>query len=133
MYVGEGEALLRGTFKMARQAAPSIIFLDEVDSLAGQSTIQSVKQLHFVSGESTGESTDIHWINSGNAEFEWNKSFNAVLGPNKRSKVCCIMSSVHVTVLPTRYRLQDHVQGLYCQHSGEVGCLEAVLLNRGQA
>jgi len=38
MYVGEGEALLRGTFKMARQAAPSIIFLDEVDSLAGQST-----------------------------------------------------------------------------------------------
>lgn len=37
MYVGEGEALLRGTFKMARQAAPSIIFLDEVDSLAGNS------------------------------------------------------------------------------------------------
>ncbi len=36
MYVGEGEALLRGTFKVARQAAPSIIFLDEVDSLAGQ-------------------------------------------------------------------------------------------------
>ncbi|KAL0051736.1 hypothetical protein WJX82_001191 [Trebouxia sp. C0006] len=36
MYVGEGEALLRGTFKMARQAAPSIIFLDEVDSLAGK-------------------------------------------------------------------------------------------------
>ncbi|KAL3148141.1 hypothetical protein ABBQ38_014423 [Trebouxia sp. C0009 RCD-2024] len=35
MYVGEGEALLRGTFKLARQAAPSIIFLDEVDSLAG--------------------------------------------------------------------------------------------------
>ena len=36
MYVGEGEALLRGTFKMARQAAPSIIFLDEIDSLAGR-------------------------------------------------------------------------------------------------
>ena len=35
MYVGEGEGLLRSTFKMARQAAPSIIFLDEVDSLAG--------------------------------------------------------------------------------------------------
>ncbi len=42
MYVGEGEALLRGTFKMARQAAPSIIFLDEVDSLAGQSTLCDV-------------------------------------------------------------------------------------------
>ena len=36
MYVGEGEALLRGTFKMARLAAPSIIFLDEIDSLAGE-------------------------------------------------------------------------------------------------
>ena len=35
MYVGEGEALLRGTFKLARQAAPSILFLDEIDSLAG--------------------------------------------------------------------------------------------------
>lgn len=42
MYVGEGEALLRGTFKMARQAAPSIIFLDEVDSLAGNSPAVAV-------------------------------------------------------------------------------------------
>jgi SpoVK/Ycf46/Vps4 family AAA+-type ATPase len=38
MYVGEGEAMLRGTFKLARAAAPSIIFLDEVDSLAGKRT-----------------------------------------------------------------------------------------------
>ena len=36
MYVGEGESLLRATFKLARAAAPSIIFLDEVDSLAGR-------------------------------------------------------------------------------------------------
>ena len=36
MYVGEGESLLRATFKLARAAAPSIIFLDEVDSLAGE-------------------------------------------------------------------------------------------------
>eukprot|EP00891_Asterochloris_glomerata_P007187 jgi/Astpho2/7187/Aster-01505 len=35
MYVGEGESLLRATFRLARAAAPSIIFLDEVDSLAG--------------------------------------------------------------------------------------------------
>lgn len=35
MFVGEGEALLRSTFKLARQAAPSILFLDEIDSLAG--------------------------------------------------------------------------------------------------
>ena len=44
MYVGEGEALLRGTFKMARQAAPSIIFLDEVDSLAGSTPFTTMGQ-----------------------------------------------------------------------------------------
>lgn len=31
MYVGEGEALLRNTFRRARLAAPSIIFFDEAD------------------------------------------------------------------------------------------------------
>lgn len=36
MYVGEGEALLRATFRRARLAAPAILFLDEVDALAGQ-------------------------------------------------------------------------------------------------
>lgn len=48
MYVGEGEALLRGTFKMARQAAPSIIFLDEVDSLAGLSAVCALHHCHVV-------------------------------------------------------------------------------------
>ena len=33
-YVGEGEALLRRTFKKARQSAPSIIFFDEADAIA---------------------------------------------------------------------------------------------------
>mmetsp|Transcript_38284 Transcript_38284/g.108230 ORF Transcript_38284/g.108230 Transcript_38284/m.108230 type:complete len:577 (+) Transcript_38284:1138-2868(+) len=36
MYVGEGESILRDTFKRARQAAPSIVFLDEIDSVAGK-------------------------------------------------------------------------------------------------
>lgn len=35
MYVGEGEALLRARFQQARQTAPSIVFLDEIDALAG--------------------------------------------------------------------------------------------------
>ena len=35
MYVGEGEALLRGAFQRARLAAPSILFLDELDALVG--------------------------------------------------------------------------------------------------
>ncbi|KAK9844745.1 hypothetical protein WJX74_006256 [Apatococcus lobatus] len=36
MYVGEGEALLRATFRRARLAAPAILFLDEIDALAGK-------------------------------------------------------------------------------------------------
>jgi SpoVK/Ycf46/Vps4 family AAA+-type ATPase len=34
MYMGEGEAVLRDTFRRARLASPSIIFLDEADALA---------------------------------------------------------------------------------------------------
>lgn len=36
MYVGEGEALLRDTFRHARLAAPSIIFFDEADAVASR-------------------------------------------------------------------------------------------------
>ncbi|KAM7250420.1 hypothetical protein ACFE04_022303 [Oxalis oulophora] len=36
MYVGEGEALLRNTFQRACLAAPSIIFFDEADVVAGK-------------------------------------------------------------------------------------------------
>ncbi|KAJ9563856.1 hypothetical protein OSB04_009016 [Centaurea solstitialis] len=36
MYVGEGEALLRNTFRRARLVAPSIIFFDEVDVIAAK-------------------------------------------------------------------------------------------------
>ncbi|XP_027099778.1 cell division control protein 48 homolog B isoform X3 [Coffea eugenioides] len=36
MYVGEGEALLRNTFRRARLAAPSIIFFDEADVVAAR-------------------------------------------------------------------------------------------------
>lgn len=34
MYVGEGEALLRETFRRARLAAPAIVFFDEADAVA---------------------------------------------------------------------------------------------------
>ncbi|GLI61884.1 hypothetical protein VaNZ11_004395, partial [Volvox africanus] len=36
MYVGEGEAALRDAFKRARMAAPAILFLDEIDAMAGR-------------------------------------------------------------------------------------------------
>lgn len=34
-YLGEGEAALQQAFRQARAAAPSIVFLDEIDSLFG--------------------------------------------------------------------------------------------------
>jgi ATP-dependent metalloprotease len=36
IYVGEGAARVRALFKQARQDAPSIIFIDEIDSLTGK-------------------------------------------------------------------------------------------------
>lgn len=33
-YLGEGPKMVRDVFKMARENAPSIIFIDEVDSIA---------------------------------------------------------------------------------------------------
>ena len=36
MYVGEGEALLRDTFRLARLSAPSVVFIDEIDGIAGK-------------------------------------------------------------------------------------------------
>jgi len=39
-YLGEGESLLRDAFRRARLAAPSIVFLDEADALAGRRTAE---------------------------------------------------------------------------------------------
>ena len=44
MYVGEGEALLRATFQRARLASPAILFLDEVDALAGDTDANETLQ-----------------------------------------------------------------------------------------
>ncbi|CAI5972071.1 unnamed protein product [Closterium sp. NIES-65] len=37
MYVGEGEAMLKEMFRLARMAAPSVVFVDEVDVVGGRS------------------------------------------------------------------------------------------------
>lgn len=50
MYVGEGEALLRNTFRRARLAAPSIIFFDEADVVAAKRLVISTINLRFFCG-----------------------------------------------------------------------------------
>jgi SpoVK/Ycf46/Vps4 family AAA+-type ATPase len=52
MYLGEGEALLRDAFKRARLSAPSIIFLDELDSIVG-------KREHSNSGGNSGSGSGL--------------------------------------------------------------------------
>eukprot|EP00191_Tetraselmis_sp_GSL018_P020109 CAMPEP_0177586150 /NCGR_PEP_ID=MMETSP0419_2-20121207/4910_1 /TAXON_ID=582737 /ORGANISM="Tetraselmis sp., Strain GSL018" /LENGTH=801 /DNA_ID=CAMNT_0019076005 /DNA_START=150 /DNA_END=2556 /DNA_ORIENTATION=- len=57
MYVGEGESLLRDTFRRARQAAPSIVFLDEIDAVAG-------KRSDATAGASDGSSVGLRLLSA---------------------------------------------------------------------
>lgn len=41
-YVGEAESILRDAFSLARAAAPSILFLDEIDAIVGKRSLSMV-------------------------------------------------------------------------------------------
>ena len=40
MFVGVGASRVRNLFKKAREKAPSIVFIDEIDTIGGQRKIQ---------------------------------------------------------------------------------------------
>ena len=51
MYVGEGEAALRRAFARARLVAPSVIFIDELDSVAGAQCAGTEQECSWCEGE----------------------------------------------------------------------------------
>lgn len=63
-YVGDPEATIRETFKSARQAKPSIIFLDEIDSIVGNRDHGDVNQ-----GILTQLLTEMDGVESNNNEY----------------------------------------------------------------
>lgn len=44
-YVGLGARMVRDLFKAAKEAAPAIIFIDEVDSVAQNRSVQSFNEV----------------------------------------------------------------------------------------
>jgi ATP-dependent 26S proteasome regulatory subunit len=61
MYIGEGEAMLRDVFQRARLAAPSIIFLDEIDALAGVDEIGRCRRCDILWSERRGDRGGEQW------------------------------------------------------------------------
>lgn len=75
MYVGESERQVRQLFRRAREAAPSIIFLDEIDSIGGQrSGFGSTKP-----GASGGGSSGLNVLSTLLNEMQGFESLEGVL------------------------------------------------------
>jgi 26S proteasome regulatory subunit T6 len=75
-YIGEGSRMVRELFVMAREHAPSIIFMDEIDSIGGQR----------ISGESGGDSevqrTMLELLNQLDG-FEANQQIKVIMATNR--------------------------------------------------
>ena len=75
-YIGEGARLVRELFIMARQHAPSIIFMDEIDSIGG----------HRISNDSKGDSevqrTMLELLNKLDG-FDTSSEVKVILANNK--------------------------------------------------
>merc|ERR1711998_334329 len=75
-YIGEGSRMVRELFVMAREHAPSIIFMDEVDSI-GSSRIDGGK-----GGDSEVQRTMLELLNQLDG-FEANKAIKVLMATNR--------------------------------------------------
>lgn len=75
-YIGEGARLVRELFVMARQHAPSIIFMDEIDSIGGQRIDDDSR------GDSEVQRTMLELLNQLDG-FEETKSIKIVMATNR--------------------------------------------------
>merc|ERR1711998_738357 len=75
-YIGEGARLVRELFVMAREHAPSIIFMDEVDSIG------SARQEGGKGGDSEVQRTMLELLNQLDG-FEANKAIKVLMATNR--------------------------------------------------
>jgi len=75
-YIGEGSRMVRELFVMARQHAPSIIFMDEVDSIG------SARQEGGKGGDSEVQRTMLELLNQLDG-FEANKAIKVLMATNR--------------------------------------------------
>merc|ERR1711934_1201735 len=75
-YIGEGSRMVRELFVMAREHAPSIIFMDEVDSIG------SARQEGSKGGDSEVQRTMLELLNQLDG-FEANKAIKVLMATNR--------------------------------------------------
>ena len=75
-YIGEGARLVRELFVMARQHAPSIIFMDEIDSIGGNRIDDDSK------GDSEVQRTMLELLNQLDG-FEQSQSIKIIMATNR--------------------------------------------------
>jgi len=117
-YVGESEKLVKNLFEMAEEEAPSIIFIDEIDSLASKRTdgeadntrrikTEFLVRMQGVGNESKGVltlgATNCPWDLDAAIRRRFQKRIYIPLpGPEARQ----VMFKIHIGT--TRHNLQEH-------------------------
>src|SRR5258707_7183216 len=77
-YIGEGSRMVRELFVMAREHAPSIIFMDEIDSIGSYRGDSGSG-----GGDSEGQRTMLELLNQLDG-FEFNKNIKGIIATNRQ-------------------------------------------------